>query len=457
VSFGMHGGYPPNHSRHFNTIVVGVGGMGSAACYHLAKRGKRVLGLEQFDIPHMKGSSHGYTRIIRMAYYEHPSYVMLLKRAYELFHDIEKRAGEKLLHYTGSIDAGPAMSWVFKGALQSATQYDLPHEVYTGAELSQRFPGYHFPHDLMALYQPQGGFVTPERCIVAYVNAAMALGAEIHGREKVLSYEPTSTGGVRVMTDRGEYFADSLVITAGAWDANLMPHLRGLAVPERQVLAWLAPQRPEFFTTENFPVFNVLVPEGRYYGFPQHAVPGFKFGKYHHFEETGDPNKLIAGDLGEPRPDDEVMLRDFAARYFPDATGPTMTLAACMFTNTPDGHFIIDQHPNLPQVSYASPCSGHGYKFASVIGEIMAELADLGYSRWDIGLFRADRFGVPVSGLFRDKGAPPQVKIEPAGDPFGSGGTHKPGASRSAHGTTYQRDDTRDPRHWTRHAVTPFW
>jgi sarcosine oxidase len=456
-------GYP-SQTKHFNSIVVGVGGMGSATCYHLAKRGKRVLGLEQFDIPHMKGSSHGYTRIIRLAYYEHPSYVMLLKRAYELFHDIEKVAGEKLLHYTGSIDAGPADSWVFKGALRSAVQYDLPHEVFTGAELAQRFPGYRLPHDIMALYQPQGGFVTPERCIVSYANAAIGLGAEIHGRERVLSYEPTSSGGVRVLTDRDEYFADSLIVTAGAWDATLMPFLKGLAVPERQVLAWLQPHKPQYFQAENFPVFNCTVPEGRFYGFPQHAIPGFKFGKYHHFEESGSPDRLLS-DANEPRIDDEVMLREFAARYFPDATGPTMTLAACMFTNTPDGHFIIDQHPNMPQVCYASPCSGHGYKFASVIGEVLAEMADLGHSRWDISLFRADRFGVPTSQLFRDKGVVARVPIT-HGDPFGSGkrqshSTRLPGSSRTNgvnHASSAQHaGDTRDPRFWTRNSVTPFW
>jgi len=442
--------YPRNHSKHFNTIVVGVGGMGSATCYYLAKRGQRVLGLEQFDIPHNRGSSHGHTRIIRLAYYEHPSYVMLLKRAYELWHDIETKSGEKLLHYTGSVDAGPADSWVFKGALKSAVQYDLPHEVLTGAEMTQRFPGYRFPQDLMFLYQPQGGFLTPERCITSYAFAAMEQGAELHGREKVLSYEPTATGGVRVRTDRDEYEADTLIITAGAWDADLMPHLRGLAVPERQVLAWLAPQRPEYFQPANFPVFNVLVPEGRFYGFPVHGVPGFKFGKYHHFEETGNPDRLLQ-DENEPQPRDEIMLREFASRYFPDATGPTLTLAACMFTNTPDGHFIIDQHPNLPQVFYASPCSGHGYKFASVIGEIMADLGERGDTRWDISLFRADRFGVPTSQLWRGKET---VVRHSLGDRHG--GPLQPNVTHGNRHPSNMHDTTR-PQYWQRGAVTPFW
>ncbi len=375
--------------KRYNAIVLGVGGMGSATIYQLARRGKRVLGLERFDIPHDLGSSHGYTRIIRLAYYEDPAYVMLLHRAYELWADIERVSGEKLLHLTGSIDAGPADSWVFKGSLQSCVEHGLEHEVLTGAELAERFPGYRLPHEILAVLQPQGGFLTPERCIIAYAMAAMALGAEIHGREEVLEWQPLGDG-VRVRTNRDVYEADRLIITAGAWDSAQLDFLRGLAVPERQVLAWFQPDRPEYFTPDNFPVFNLLVDEGRFYGFPVYGVPGFKIGKYHHFEETGDPDRLDR----EPHPYDEEVLRDLTARYFPDACGPTMSLKSCLFTNTPDKHFIIDLHPTYPQVSFAAGFSGHGYKFASVIGEIMADLAERGRSRHDIELFSLERFGL---------------------------------------------------------------
>jgi sarcosine oxidase len=238
----------------------------------------------------------------------------------------------------------------------------------------------------MAVLQPEGGFLAPERCIVSHVIAAQELGAEIHGREQVLEWEPLGDG-VRVITDRDVYEADHLVITAGAWNEHLLPFLRELAVPERQVLAWFQPQRPELFTPERFPVFNLLVDEGRFYGFPVHGVPGFKVGKYHHLEEATDAERLDR----EPHVFDEEMLREFTERYFPDAAGPTMTLAACMFTNTPDKHFIIDLHPDYPQVSFASPCSGHGFKFASVIGEIMADLAERGETRHNIELFYLDR------------------------------------------------------------------
>ena len=379
-------------STSFDTIVIGAGGMGSAACYHLARRGKRVLGLERFGIPHRMGSSHGYTRIIRLAYYEHPSYVLLLRRAYELWREIQQTAGEQLLHITGSIDAGPPDSWVFKGSWESCKQHDLPHEVLTGAELRRRYPGYHFPSDLAAVLQPEGGFLLPERCIVSYVTAAQALGAEIHGFETVLEWQPRGDGVV-VRTDRAEYHADRLVVTAGSWNPDLLDALHGLAVPERQVLAWLQPARPELFRPDVFPVFNVLVEEGRFYGFPVFGVPGFKFGKYHHFEETTVADAVDREVHGY----DEAMLRAFAERYFPDGAGPTMNLETCMFTNTADNNFIIDLHPIYPQVSFASACSGHGFKFASVIGEIMADLADTGMTRHDISLFRLERLTIPSS------------------------------------------------------------
>ena len=385
------------YANRYNTIVIGLGTMGSAAAYYLARRGKRVLGLERFDIPHDMGSYQGYTRIIRMPYYEHPSYVMLLKRAYELWREIEQVTEEKLLHITGSLDIGPADSWVFKGALRSAMEYELAHDVLTGQALAQRFPGYQLPHDIMALYQPDGGFLAPERCVVGYCFAALNQGAELHGREGVVRWEALPGGeGVRVHTERATYEADSLVITAGAWNDSLLSFLRGLAVPELQVLAWFQPQRPELFQQHNFPVFNLLVPEGRVYGFPVHGVPGFKIGQYHHLEERGAPEQIRR----DVMPEDEQLLRDLTARYFPAAAGPLLTLKSCMFTNAPDGHFLIDLHPAYPQVSYASACSGHGFKFGSVIGEILADLAMYRQTRHNIELFTHERFQGRATGGF---------------------------------------------------------
>src|SRR5262245_55238613 len=273
----------------YDVIVIGVGGMGSATLYHLARRGRKVLGLERYNIPHEMGSSHGITRIIRLAYYEHPSYLPLLRRAYELWRELQQQAGEQLLFITGSIDAGPPSSQVFEGSRRSCVDFDLLHEVLTSAELTRRFPGYRLPGETMAVLQPEGGFLTPERCIVAHVVLAQAHGAEVHAREPVLDWEPR-TNGVRVRTGRAVYEADKLVIAAGAWVSKLVAPLAGMAVPERQVLGWFQPLHPALFAPERFPVFNVLVEEGRYYGLPVYSVPGFKLGRYHHLGEAVNPD-----------------------------------------------------------------------------------------------------------------------------------------------------------------------
>ena len=368
-------------------IVVGVGGMGSATLFHLARRGLRVLGLERYDLVHEYGSSHGLTRIIRLAYWEHPTYVALLRRSYELWRELEGLAGEQLLHITGSVDAGPSGGSIFGGALRSSRLHGLPHEVMNGDELHRRFPGYRLPREFQCLYQPDGGFLLPERCNVAHVSRAQAHGAEVRFREQVLEWG-AATGRAWVRTTRGRYEAGGLVICAGSWAAKLVPELAGLAVAERQVVAWLQPTRPEYFQIDTFPVFNLEVEEGRYYGFPSFLVPGFKFGKYHHRGEQVDPDLVNR----EPEPEDEELLRAFARRYFPDGAGPTLMLKGCLFTNSPDRHFILDLHPEHPEVAIAAGFSGHGYKFCSVVGEVMADLAQHGETGHDIEFFRLARF-----------------------------------------------------------------
>ena len=372
----------------YDAIVLGLGGMGSATLFHLARRGLRVLGVERFDLVHEYGSSHGLTRIIRLAYWEHPTYVALLRRAYELWRELESLAGEQLLHITGSVDAGPEGGAIFEGALASSRLHGLAHEVMDGDELHRRYPGYRLPKEIRCLYQPDGGFLLPERCNVAHVEQALALGAEVRCREEVLDWKANG-GRVRVRTSRGIYEAGRLVVCAGPWASKLLPELAGLAVPERQVLAWLQPTRPDRFRPAAFPVFNLEVEEGRFYGFPSFLIPGFKFGKYHHRGENVDPDTVNRS----PEPEDEELLRAFARRYFPEGEGPTLMLKACMFTNTPDRHFILDRHPAHPEISIAAGFSGHGYKFCSVIGEVMANLVQDERARHDIEFFRLGRFG----------------------------------------------------------------
>jgi sarcosine oxidase len=377
-------------AARYDDIVIGLGGMGSATAFHLARRGRRVLGLEQFRPLHAQGSSHGLTRIIRLAYHEDPSYVPLLHRAYELWHELEAVAGERLLITTGSVEGGPEDGPMFRGALEAAELHDLPHEVLDGRELRRRHPAYRgFADDMRVVYQPDGGFVLAERSMAAHHAAGQQHGAALHFEEPVLGWEPIGSDGVHVRTARDTYEARRLVVCAGPWTRALVPAMAPYAAPERQVLAWLAPRRPELFTEDRFPVFILDVDEGSYYGFPTHDGHGFKFGWYHHFREPIDPDDPDRS----TRADDEAALRAFAERYFPDGAGPTEMLTTCIFTNSPDEHFTIDRLPDAPQVVVVAPCSGHGYKFASVIGEIAADLAMEGATRHDIGLFRLDRFG----------------------------------------------------------------
>jgi len=380
-----------NVAKTYDAIVIGMGGMGSATAYHLARRGRTVLGLERYDIPHDRGSSHGLSRIIRLAYCEHPSYVPLLRRAFELWRELERVSSRQVLHVTGSLDIGPPDSEVVAGSLLSCRTHDIPHELLDAAEITRRFPGYQLPSGSFAVFQKDGGFLFPELCIVTHVQAAQAAGAEIRARERVLDWAPLGSG-VQVRTESTTYVADRLVISAGAWVGKLVPELAVSAVPERQVLGWFQPFQPELFTPERFPVFNLASAEDRFYGLPIFGVPGFKVGKYHHLHEPLDPDHPDF----DCYPRDEEVLREFVAQYFPQAAGPTMALRACIFTNTPDEHFILDALPECPQVLVASPCSGHGFKFCSVVGEIMADLVERGETRHDISLHRLARLRPPV-------------------------------------------------------------
>ena len=378
-------------SQRYDAIVIGLGGMGSAALYHLARRGLNVLGIDQFGIAHEMGSSHGLTRIIRLAYYEDTSYVPLLRRSYALWAELERDFGEQLFCQTGSIDMGPPDGEVFSGSLRSCIENDLEHETLSSRQLSQRFPAYQMPADTMALYQPQGGLLIPERCVTAHVQLARHHGAEVHTGERVLGWDILPDGRVKLRSESATYTSEKLVICGGAWAGKLAPELAGKAVPERQALVWLETQRPAWFLPERFPVWNGEMAEGRYYGFPEFnpsgKTPGMKFGRYHHLEESCDPDNLDRA----LHPQDEALLRQFAERYFPAGAGRVLRSAICMFTNTADEHFVLDTLPDAPQVAVAAGFSGHGFKMASVVGEIMADLAQSGETGHDIALHRLAR------------------------------------------------------------------
>jgi sarcosine oxidase len=376
-------------AERYDVIVAGVGGMGSAAAYHLARRGRRVLGLERFTIPNAMGSSHGTSRIIRLAYFEHPSYVPLLRRSYELWRELEREQREQLLHMTGCLHVGAPGTTVFDGCLRSCHEHGLEHEVLDSAAVMRRFPAYRLPAETMAVLEAEGGFLVPEKCIEAHAAGARSAGADLREGEAVAGWEAIP-GGVRVQTERGSYEAARLVLTAGSWNGKLAPALAPVLQPERQVVAWLEVARPELFERPVFPVFVMEMPEGMYYGFPLFAggPPGFKLGRFHHRHEPADPDLLDRAGAG---PEDEDVLRSFAASYLPEGAGRALSMQVCMFTNTPDEHFLIDLHPDHPQVVVGAGFSGHGFKFCSVVGEILADLAIDGGTRHDTALFDAAR------------------------------------------------------------------
>lgn len=375
-------------SHSYDVIVAGVGAMGSAACWHLARRGLKVLGLERFDLGHAMGSSHGMTRIIRLAYFEGSHYVPIVRRAHQLWSETGAEAGMQLLHVTGSLDLAPEGAGPVESSLRSCLDHGLTHEVLSGPEIARRFPGFQLPAGHVGLWQPDGGFVASEKAIYAHVGLAQSRGAEIRTNEPLLDWAPTAQGGVVVRTDRGTYSASRLVITSGGWIADAVPALAANVSTVRQAIGWFTTRRPELYRPGAFPVFILSVEEGTFYGFPLYEHPGFKLGGPHFGREPMDPREPDR----TPSPRQVALIRDCLARYLPDAAGEPLSLKGCVYTVTPDEDFVIDAVPGVPQAVFASACSGHGYKFASAIGEILADLSTTGQSAFDLKPFSLSRF-----------------------------------------------------------------
>lgn len=378
-------------SQTYDVIVVGIGAMGGAACWQLARRGVRVLGLEQFEIGHALGSSHGQSRMIRLAYYEHPDYVPLLRRAYTLWDEAEAASGAKLLYRTGGVYMGPPGGEVVGGALSAARLHGLAHESLDRADIARRYPQFAVPDDYAAVYEPEAGFLVPERAIAVHARLAIEAGAELHGHEAVREWHADGAG-VRVVTDKGEYRAARLVFAGGAWTGKLLPILAGKLAVTRQVLGWLAPRDPGPFRIERFGVWGVEQPDGSLaYGFP--LLPedvGLKLAR-HGRGRTTDADRVDRTITA----DDEREVRSIAERYLPGQTGPTLALKTCLYTNSPDGHFILDRLPGHANVVVACGFSGHGFKFTSVMGEVLADLATAGETPRPVGFLGLGRFGKP--------------------------------------------------------------
>ncbi len=375
--------------QRFDVIVVGLGGIGSAAAFHLASRGARVLGLDRFPIAHDRGSSHGQTRLIRLAYFEHPDYVPLLRRAYALWHDLEARTGEPLLVESGLLMAGPGDGPVITGALASAAAHGLDVERLTAREACNRWPVFALPGSWEAVHERQAGYLFVERCVAAHAAAAERAGATLETAVQVHGWR-TDGDGVIVTTDRGEWAADRLVLAPGPWAAGLLqlPAL-GLSVL-RKSLFWYRPAAAASpsLAAGACPCFAFDAPAGFFYGFPSIDARGVKIAEHSGGRPVADPlNVDRTVDAAE-----EHAIESVIASHLPTLGSSRADHAVCLYTMSPDHHFVVGLHPDHDRVAIAAGFSGHGFKFASVMGEALADLALTASTPLPLGFLSPRRF-----------------------------------------------------------------
>lgn len=371
----------------FDAIVLGVGGMGASTCAELARRGRRVLGLEQFTLGHDRGSTHGQTRVIRQAYYEHPAYVPLARRAYERWYDLEQAVGQHLLTTCGVLSIGPPECNLIRGVRLAATEHDLPIELLNANELRQRFPQFRFDESNVGVLERNAGFLAVDACVRAHIAEARRLGAELRENEPARAWQSDGRS-VRVVTDRDTYHAARLVITAGPWAGEMLARHEATLTVMRQVMLWFGTADDRRFRRDVFPAFIADTPTGHFYGLPMIDGTGQKTARHYGAAEFRSPAEIDRA----TSPADEVAVREFLDRHIPEVNGPCRRASVCVYTLTPDRHFVIDRLPNAENVAVAAGFSGHGYKFASVVGEILADLSDEGRTALPVELFRLGRF-----------------------------------------------------------------
>lgn len=374
-------------SATFDVIVLGLGVMGASTCYELARRGRRVLGLEQYPMMHFNGSSHGFTRIIRTAYAEHPAYVPLVRRAFERWYELEQDIGRHLLTPAMCLNVGPGDGPHISGVREAVRQHGLAAEELNGAEISRRFPVFRFPDRFAGILEPAAGILHAEECVRAAVDAAVAHGAEIQPWQPVRQWTVVGDG-VQVTTDKQTYQAARLVITAGPWATRLLADVGLPLAVMRQTPLWFGTgARAADFRRDRFPVFIAEVPEGVFYGVPALSRDGVKVARHYGAPELPNLDAVEASVTDA----DIAPVRSFLDAYLPDL-GPFTFGQVCLYTVTPDRHFVVDVHPAGQPIAFAAGFSGHGFKFGPVIGEILADLVETGTSRYDIRLFSAKRF-----------------------------------------------------------------
>jgi len=373
----------------YDVIVLGTGGVGSAAVLQLARRGLRVLGLDRFPGGHDRGSSHGETRIIRKAYFEHPDYVPLVQRAYELWRELEAASGQQLLFEVGLIEIGPANGIVIPGILQCAAEYDLDVSMLDATDVAHRHLGFVISPDAQAVYEREGGYLLVEPCVLAHLETAKAAGAELRTDQAVVSWTQEN-GGITVQTETDTWRADKLVITAGAWAKSLLADLNIPLRIVRKHVHWYRCDRPVYRQDRGCPVFFYEVDHSYFYGFPQMDTRGVKVSEHSGGTVIEDP---LTDDKSIELADQE-RVEQFLLRHLPGVSSQPTDHGVCYYTVSPDEHFIVDRHPLYDRVSFAAGLSGHGFKFTGVLGELLADLTCDGTTSLPIAFMRCDRPGL---------------------------------------------------------------
>ena len=379
----------------YDVIVIGVGSMGASACYHLAKRGAKVLGIDSQQIPNKNSSYNGNTRVIRLTYQEHPDYVPILKDSYQLWEEIENESNEILMHKTGVLYMGFPDGNAIRGVELASQKHNLPYSKLTHADLSKQFSQFTLPEEMVGAFEPEGGYLLSELAVKTYMEQAKHNGACIITEQPILKWTQ-ATNSIVVETKSKKYFADQLIISAGAWSENLLNLSKLKLSVTRQVLGWVKPNQPKQFRRGDFPVWNIDPAgdkdlHGIYYGFPISNGPeegcGLKLA-WHHPGKPMEPDTITS----EVFPEDEEEILLPLRRYLPSALGPIQDIKVCKYTNSTDGHFIVDRHLESDRVHFACGFSGHGFKFSSSIGKILSELALDGQTKSSIDFLSLKRF-----------------------------------------------------------------
>jgi sarcosine oxidase len=382
--------------ERFDAIVVGLGAHGSAAAAALGRRGQRVLGLERFARGEGRGSSGGWTRMIRIAHFEHPWLVPMATAAWDGWRALEAETGTSILTQTGGLYAGPPDSTIVKGAVQGAADFRIDHEVLDAVEIHRRWPVFEPADGVLGVLEARAGALRADRANAGHLAVAERAGADLRFGARVGDWRPANGGGFEVETADGAVVGgEHLVLTTGPWMADVVPDLRLPISIEREVPMWFQPTvEPASIGADRMPIWVLREGDSTYYGIPHDPELGLKV-SIHHWGTFGDPDAIDRQAADE----DVARVRTWMRRRMPLADGPLVHAEVCLYANTPDETFVIDRHPAAPGVAFASACSGHGYKFAPVIGELLADLVLSGTTDWPIEPFRADRFaGASMGG-----------------------------------------------------------